>query len=233
MKEKPRKYKTIFFDWYGTLSGSLFWDQWKNPVHPRHEWHAPLSRYLFGENMWAVMEWMRGKVTVEDIAALLGDRFGYSRDIIFQDLKESCEAMRLVSDEVLPLVQKLRRSGVRCVIATDNMDTFTRFTVPALRLLEHFDGVLNSFEMGMLKQDADERNPDRIPFFEDFLHDNDLKYEDAVLLDDSSYASGMYERCRFDVMRIFSPHDFVGKLKKLVLEIRYSEERGGENLRFI
>ena len=91
------------------------------------------------------MEWMRGKVDAEDITALLSDRFGYSRETIFQDLKESCEAMRLVSDEVFPLVRKLRNNGTKCVIATDNMDTFTRFTVPALRLSEHFDGILRAY----------------------------------------------------------------------------------------
>lgn len=213
MGKNLRKYKTIFFDWNGTLSMSLFWDQWKDLAHPRHEWHAPLSRYLLGENMWAVMEWMRGKVVAEDIARLLGDRFGYSSEIIFQDLKESCESMRLVSDEVLPLVQKLRRSGVKCVIATDNMDTFTRFTVPALRLSEHFDGVLNSFEMGMLKFDTE---GDSIPFFHEYLEKNNLNYKDVALIDDCIDKSGTYEKRGFDILQVFSPDDFVGKLKRLV-----------------
>lgn len=213
-----KTYKTLFFDWHNTLSNSLFWDQWKDSSHPRHEWYVPLSRYLLGENMPTVMEWMRGKVSAEDVAALLGDRFGYSREIIFQDLKESCEAMCLVSDEVLPLVRKLRSGGVKCVIATDNMDTFTRFTVPALRLSEHFDGVLNSFERGVLKQDADEQSPDRIPFFEEFLQENGLEYKDGVLLDDSLYTAGMYERCGLDIVQISSPDDFVEKLRQLILE---------------
>ena len=81
---------------------------------------------------------------------------------------------------------------------------------------EHFDGVLNSFEMGMLKQDVDEHNLDRIPFFENFLRDNNMEYRDAVLLDDSDYTFGMYERCGLDVVRISGPDDFVGKLRKLV-----------------
>ena len=212
---KMKTYKTIFFDWNNTLSTSLFWDQWKDPEHPRHEWYVPLSRYLLGENMPTVMEWMRGKVTAEDIAALLGDRFGYSQEIIFQDLKESCETMRLVSDEVLPLVRKLRSGGVKCVIATDNMDTFTRFTVPALRLSEHFDGVLNSFEMGMLKFDTE---GDSIPFFDEYLEKNNVKYKDAVLIDDCIDTSGTYEKLVLDILRVFSPDDFVGKLKQFVLE---------------
>lgn len=210
-----KTYKTIFFDWNGTLSISLFWDQWKDPAHPRHEWYAPLSRYLLGENIPIVMEWMRGKVDAEDITALLSDRFGYSRETIFQDLKESCEAMRLVSDEVLPLVQKLRRSGMNCVIATDNMDTFTRFTVPALRLSEYFDDVLNSFDIGSLKFDT---NGDSIPFFDEYLEKNDLKYKDVALIDDCTDKSGIYEKRGFDILQVFSSDDFVRKLRQLTLE---------------
>ncbi|MFZ1735611.1 MAG: haloacid dehalogenase-like hydrolase [Candidatus Moraniibacteriota bacterium] len=208
-------YKTIFFDWHNTLSTSLFWDQWKDPEHPRHEWHTPLSQYLFGENMPVVMDWMRGRVNAEEISEMLSDRFGHSRGIIFRDLKESCESMRLVSDEILPLVQKLRENGTRCVIATDNMDTFTRFAVPAMRLSEHFDGIINSFERGVLKQDIDEQNPDRIPFFDEYLKENNLRCEDVVLIDDCIYKSGVYERMGFEILQIFSPDDFVGKLKQL------------------
>lgn len=212
MSEKKR-YKTIFFDWHNTLSVSLFWDQWKNPEHPRHEWHTPLSRYLLGENMPVVMEWMRGKVNAEEISTMLADRFGYSWEIIFQDLKESCESMCMVSDEILPLVQKLRKNGTKCVIATDNMDTFTRFTVPALRLSEHFDGVLNSFETGMLKFDIED---DAIPFFDEYLEKNNLNYQDVVLIDDCTDKSGTYEKLGLDILQIFSPDDFMERLKQLV-----------------
>lgn len=208
-------YKTIFFDWHNTLSTSLFWDQWKDSKHPRHEWYAPLSQYLLGENMRVVMDWMRGRVNAEEISKMLADRFGYSYDIIFQDLKESCESMRLVSDEILPFVQKLRENGTKCVIATDNMDTFTRFTVPALRLSEHFDSIINSFERGVLKQDIDEQNPDRIPFFDEYLKKNNLQCEDVALIDDCIYKGGVYERMGFDILQIFSYDDFVGKLKQL------------------
>lgn len=77
-----KTYKTIFFDWHNTLSNSLFWDQWKDSSHPQHEWYASLSRYLLGENMPVVMEWMRGKVSAEEVSAMLADRFGYSWEII-------------------------------------------------------------------------------------------------------------------------------------------------------
>lgn len=212
MDEKRKCYKTIFFDWNKTLSNSLFWDQWKDSAHPRHEWYAPLSRYLLGENMPAVMEWMRGKVSAEEIATMLADHLGYSREAIFQDLKESCESMRLVSDEIFPLVRKLRKNGTKCIIATDNMDTFTRFTVPALRLSEHFDGVLNSFETGMLKFDTE---GDAIPFFDGYLIEKNLNYKDVVLIDDCIDKSGTYEKRGFDILQVFSPDDFVEKLKQL------------------
>lgn len=216
MNVGKKHYKTIFFDWHNTLSVSLFWDQWKNPEHPRHDWYAPLSRYLLGENMPVVMEWMRGKVSAEEISTMLADRLGYSRGVIFQDLKESCESMWLVSDEVIPLVQKLRDNGAKCVIATDNMDTFTRFTAPALRLSEHFDGILNSFDIGSLKFDMDDGT---IPFFDEYLGKNNLSNKDVMLIDDCIDKSGTYEKRGFDILQVFSPDDFVGKLRQLTLEI--------------
>lgn len=207
-------YKTIFFDWHKTLSTSLFWDQWKDPAHPRHEWYAPLSQHLLGENMPTVEKWMRGKMTAEDIAHLLGNRLGYSPGIILQDLKESCEAMRLVSDDILPLVQRIRKSGTKCVIATDNMDTFRRYTVPALELEKYFDGFLVSFDRGLFKFDT---VGDSIPFFDAYLEENNLNVKDVALIDDCIDTSGTYQKRGFDILQVFNPNDFVGKLRQLVL----------------
>lgn len=159
--EEGSHYKTIFFDWHKILSTSPFWDQWKDPTHPRHEWYAPLSQHLLGENMPTVEKWMRGKMTAEDIARLLGNRLGYSPGIIFQNLKESCETMRFVSDDILPLIQRIRKSGTKCIIATDNMDAFRRYVVPALELEKYFDDFLVSFDRGLLKFDATLATPFR------------------------------------------------------------------------
>lgn len=144
MKFHPKKkyYKTIFFDWHKTLSESLFWEQLENPEHERYSWNADISYYLFKENRHLISEWMKGLIDARGIVGKISSQYGYSTDILLEDLAESCRNMEFVSDEVLPLIQKLRENGVQCVIATDNMDTFMEYTVPGMELERYFQRIL-------------------------------------------------------------------------------------------
>jgi len=214
MKLYPEKkqYRTIFFDWNKTLSNSLFWEQLGNPEHERHSWNADISRYLFKENRHLIFEWMKGVIDARQIVGKISSRYGYSADILLEDLAESCRNMQFASDEVLPLIQKLRENGVRCVIATDNMDTFMKYTVPGMELEQYFDGFLSSFDLRRFKYDTEAES---IPFFDNYLQQHGLSYADVVLIDDSPDTSGAYERLGFDILQIADTDDFVKKLKSL------------------
>lgn len=212
LNKKKKYYKTIFFDWNKTLSNSLFWEQLNNPKHERHAWNDNISTYLFKENKHLISEWMKGLIDSEGIVEKISACHRYPADTLLEDLAESCRSMKLVSDEVLPLVQKIRKNGTKCVIATDNMDTFTRYTVPALKLAEYFDDILVSFGKGLFKFDVKD---DAIPFFDGYLMENNLNYKDVVLIDDCIDKSGTYEKQGFDILQVFSPDDFVGKLRQL------------------
>lgn len=209
---KKKNYKTIFFDWNKTLSNSLFWEQLNHPEHERHAWSDNISTYLFKENKHLISEWMKGLIDSEGIVEKISVRHHYLADTLLKDLAESCRNMKLVSDEVIPLIQKLRKNGTKCVIATDNMDTFTRYTVPALKLTEYFDDILVSFDKGLFKFDMEN---DAIPFFDGYLMENNLNYKDVVLIDDCIDKSGTYEKQGFDILQVFNPDDFVGKLRRL------------------
>lgn len=204
--------RTIFFDWNKTLSNSLFWEQLGNPEHERHGWNADISRYLFQENRHLISEWMKGMIDARQIAEKISSRYGYSSDILLEDLIESCRNMKFVSDEVLPLIQKLRGSGVQCVIATDNMDTFMKYTVPGMELERYFDGFLSSFDLKRFKYDTEAES---IPFFDNYLQQYGLSYADVILIDDSPDTSGVYERLGFDILQIADDDDFVNKLRRL------------------
>ena len=207
-----KHYQTIFFDWNKTLSNSLFWEQLGNPEHERHGWNADISRYLFQENRHLISEWMKGMIDARQIAEKISSRYGYSSDILLEDLIESCRNMKFVSDEVLPLIQKLRGSGVQCVIATDNMDTFMKYTVPGMELERYFDGFLSSFDLKRFKYDTEAES---IPFFDNYLQQYGLSYADVILIDDSPDTSGVYERLGFDILQIADDDDFVNKLRRL------------------
>ena len=207
------RYKTIFFDWNKTLSNSLFWEQLSHAEHERHAWNGNISSYLFKENKHLVSDWMKGLIDAEGIVEKISAQYEYPVDILLEDLAESCRSMNLVSDEILPLVQMLRESGTKCVIATDNMDTFMRYTVPALELEKYFDDILVSFDKGLFKFDVKDGVT---PFFDGYLTENNLSYRDVALIDDCFDKSGTYERRGFDILQVFSPDDFVEKLKQLI-----------------
>ena len=97
------------------------------------------------------------------------------------------------------------------MIATDNMDTFERFTVPSMRLKDIFDDFLISHSLRVLKGDVQENS---IPFFDGYLNKNNLTYMETVLLDDCADYTGVYDRLGLQIIQIISPEKLVNVLKE-------------------
>lgn len=210
---KCKRYKAIFFDWNKTLSNSLFWEQLDNPDHERHAWGKDIGDFIFVKNRHIINDWMRGKIDSDHVVSMINDEYSYSKNHILNDLAESCRNMRFVDDSVPTLIKDLRSNGVKCVIATDNMDTFMKYTKPGLELEKYFDDFLVSSELGKLKFDFEDES---IPFFDKYLSQNNLSYHDVVLVDDCADRTGTYEKLGFDILQIFNSDDFVNKLDDLV-----------------
>ncbi len=204
--------KVIFVDWYRTLSYDDFWEHLKSPDHPRHKYFKALDECLFVNNrQLATGPWMRGQITMGEIIDKVSHETGISPDIITQETIFSMENMSFCLPNIRELVKTIQDTGKKVVVATDNMDTFSRYTVPALKLKEIFDGVINSFDVKCLKDDPDPA--DKILFFEDYLSQNNFTYSDAVLLDDSPDDSGKYEKLGFERKLIDSPETLEAILK--------------------
>ena len=208
-----KSYKTIFFDWNKTLSYSLFWEQWSDKNHPNHNKKDILTKELFVNNKDIIKKWMLGDVVSEDIAGLLNESVGLTKEDIISDLAHSCENMSYAFEDLLNTIQNIRKRGVKCVIATDNMDTFRRWTIPGMKLEEYFDDFLISNELKIMKFDIDEKNG-VIPFFDLYLRENNLNYSDVVLVDDC-IDDGFYAKKGFDILQIDSPDS----LKKVLASI--------------
>ena len=206
------KYKVIFFDWYKTLSNSLFWSQLVDRNHKRHSWNNNINKFLFVENKEVVNDWMRGVFDEKYIAKIIFNKFGYSEDKIIEYLADSCRKMEIVDNSVLNIINSIRDKGIKCVIATDNMDTFMKYTKPSLELEKYFDDFLVSFEE---KEKKFETNKDSIPFFDSYLNKNNLEYKDALLIDDCIDKSDVYAKLGFDILQIHNSKDFVNKLDKI------------------
>ena len=206
--------KVVFIDWNKTLSYSLFWEHLQDKKHPNHRHLPAIEKWLFVDNRNIINSWMRGEFSAEDIASKMSQGTGVDSGMILDELQRSCEEMRYSIDDLEDIVRRVRANGIEVVIATDNMDTFSRFTVPAMRLDTVFDGILNSYDTGYLK---DDNHPeDSIPFFDEYLARHGWNYADAILLDDSPDKSGKYKRLGFERVLIDSPEVLEVELKRLV-----------------
>lgn len=157
---------------------------------------------------------MRGTTTEEAILKKMSQDTGIDASLIQQELAYSCRHMSLCSLDIENLVRVLQQKGILVVVATDNMDTFRRYTVPALKLDDLFDDILISSEIGMLKDGPEPR--DAIPFFDNYLLSKGLQYSDAVLLDDSPDSSGKYQKLGFERVLIDTPLKLVAVLEEAV-----------------
>jgi FMN phosphatase YigB (HAD superfamily) len=175
------KSKAVFVDWDGTLSQSKFWAP-NNESQLDPDVVEQFTTFLFRTCRDLVKEWMRGNVSSANIAELIGTQYGLSPSAVYSDLKSSCEQMTFIDSKVTDSVSSIRERGAKVVIATDNMDTFETWTVPALKLEDKFDGILASPTLGALK--ADIRNGQSL-FFYNYLLQQGLKPEETVLLDDN------------------------------------------------
>jgi FMN phosphatase YigB (HAD superfamily) len=172
--------KVLFIDWYKTLSTSLFWAN-----HPRALLSAQelssISHFLFNQS-GLIDLWMKGFTNSERIVAEIELALNIDAQKILKELEHSCKAMHLYDPSVPAIIQEIRASDIRVVLATDNMDAFERWTVPALKLESMFDGIITSVFRGALKSEIQD---DYSPFFGHYLGQNGISAEDAILIDDS------------------------------------------------
>lgn len=206
--------KVVFIDWNKTLSYSLFWEHLQDKNHPNHQHLPAIEKWLFVDNRDVINPWMRGEFSAEDIASKMSQDTGIDSDTILGELRRSCEEMRYSIDDLEDIVSQLQTNGTKVVIATDNMDTFSRFTVPAMRLDAVFDEILSSYDTGYLKDD--DHPEDSIPFFDEYLAKHGWNYADAILLDDSPDKSGKYKKLGFERALIDSPKVLKAELERLV-----------------
>lgn len=200
------KSSVIFLDWHNTLSSDQFWaglradPQWQTAT-------GTMDRLLFGPDRTIVDQWMRGRLSSEQVVEMLSHATGIDAGFLFRSLVESCEQMRILGD-VHTCVSALRKSAY-VVVSTDNMDCFSRFTVPALALTKTFDDVLNSADSGYFKKDADGI------FFRAFLDRVQIPFSRVYLFDDSRETCELFESWGGRATSVTNLSDTVTQLRAL------------------
>lgn len=184
-------YKCVFLDWAFTLSNTLFWNHFNDPEHLHYPTLQIIQATLFGKNasFKGINDWMRGKLSSEDVIAVICQQNPtIDPQFLLQELALSCSQMQFVSPQVPVYVRQLQAMGIQVVVATDNMDTFTRWTVPGLKLETIFDAVLNSYDLKALKKDRDSNGESA--FFGNYLRTHQIKRGESVLIDDGDEQYG-------------------------------------------
>ncbi len=172
--------RAVFIDWYGTLSVSRLWEHWSEPRHPRHSEFQKIQAEWNESLRPLVHRWCLGEIRSEAWAKSVAELINIPVALVLAEMVRSCRNAELVSPEIVPLVRAFREADVKVFIATDNSDSFDRWTVPELGLNRHFDGILNSSNLGVAKFDSPEI------FFGPTLSRYGIDPQEAILLDDSA-----------------------------------------------
>ena len=178
------KVRAVFVDWSRTLSTSLFWQQ-RPGCRLAAADSARVDSYVFSRAE-LVRQWMVGAVAAEDVCTEAAGRLSLAAGDLLADLELSCRSMEFDDPAAVDAIQAIREQGIKVALATDNMDTFSRWTVPALHLGGIVDANLNSASLGTLKGHL---AGGQSPFFGPWLADQRIMPAEAVLVDDSPPAS--------------------------------------------
>jgi FMN phosphatase YigB (HAD superfamily) len=165
-----------------------------------------------GTHAGLLQPWTRGTLTSEQVVGEIARATGIDYHLALDGLIDSCRAM-VVPEAALDTVAALRAQGTKVVIATDNMDTFWRWTIPSLGLARRFDAILSSAALGAHKWEVDAA--DRSAFFQPFLDRECIGPGESILLDDSAEAEELVKRFGIDYWQIASPEELTTVLAAL------------------
>jgi FMN phosphatase YigB (HAD superfamily) len=172
--------RVIFVDWHGVLSNQLFWNSiLSNQSHRVHSKLKQKSEELFKANKELVKKWMRGEVDSREILELMDLQYKEPYDFNYfqRKLNRDCRDMSF-DVELIRFLQNYRMEFF-LVLATDNMECFYENFGQKDGLLNRFDYVLCSSELGVLKSDS------IYNFFSPWLYMHKMNFENAILIDDS------------------------------------------------
>jgi FMN phosphatase YigB (HAD superfamily) len=175
--------KCVVFDFGFTLSSDLYFKV-APPNYPH--WQKLIQQKIFSDTS-LVDAWMQGEVTLTHIAALLSAEVELDQVRIIEYLKIGCQNLAF-NPAVLEFALFLREQGVKTAIVTGNMDVFTEVVVPAHRLDEKFDAIVNSCDYQELNKEILWRKA-----FE--LLGSEIEYRNSLLIEDGHNNVLKFRKC--------------------------------------
>ena len=181
------KIEVIFLDWYKTVSRDLFFENLNRG--DTVGLFESIQKSIFADGDFS-LKWMRGEIELNDVVERVGKDIGLATDFLMEAFKNATLGIGFVNLEIPDLIRKIRKTGIKVVLASDNMDVFD-YVIGNLSLEGLYDDMLLSNRLGAVKGDLNENNDSL--FFGDYVKNNNLKYENCVLIDDNKQ---LVETCK-------------------------------------
>lgn len=191
--------RTLFVDFDGTICHDRFW---RSLAEKEYEL---VQQTLFRGGHSVVRDWMRGLCTSEFVNDFVSKQTGIPYEQLWDVFVSDCESMR-VEAKLLELLVELR-PDYHLVLITGNMDCFDRFTLPALKLDQYFDVIVNSSNEGQLKSDNDGET------FKKYVK-GDLK--EAILIEDSEKSCAVFTAIGGTALRVVTKNATAEYFSKLL-----------------
>jgi FMN phosphatase YigB (HAD superfamily) len=180
----------LLVDFHGTLSNSRFWSN----LAPR-ALATEANASVFSDRSPALLnDWLRGEVDSRSVNDRVAERIKVCDDWLWSRFESQSRRMRVRGREELSRLSRYFRTAV----VSDNVDTFTKFTVPSKRLFDFVDVVVSSADFKAKKADADGR------LFRLALGIIGCAFEDAILIDDSMDSCLAFSRIRGNAIHVSS-----------------------------
>lgn len=175
-KAKP----ILFVDFDGTICHDRYWSS----LEPKH--YEQVQELLFRGDTKRVNDWMRGEYSAEEVNEFVADEIGMPYEKLWELFVSDCKSMR-VSNETLRRLSDLRQKFT-VILITGNMDSFSRFTVPALQLERYFDHISNSYHEGRHKTD------DNGSLFLDYTERYGSPIDECKVIDDNEKVCAVFSK---------------------------------------
>ena len=141
--------RCVVFDFGFTLSSDLYFTL-APPEYPH--WCSVIQQCVF-EQRPIVNAWMRGELTLDDIAQIVADHIALPLLVIVETMKRGCMSMRF-NAAVWEFACAQRAQGRKTALVTANMDVFSEVVVPAHGLDRVFDVILNTADYRELRKEV-------------------------------------------------------------------------------
>lgn len=176
----------LFLDFNGVLSYNKFWNQLESETHEYHHYWSMLHEYLFVKDRKLFSQWMLVELTSEKVHRIIEINTSISYEFLFPLFVEDCKTID-ISESILDQIELLKEKYY-CILATDNMDSLERYTLPAYpRIQQVFHQIDNSYHNKMFKKSNNGE------YFLKRTREMNVPFSQCILIDDSKGICSIFE----------------------------------------